>query len=542
MDHRSTKVFALLVPSLIAACDASSQVGFTQSAFGVTQSALAGTVSVRDYGAIGDGVTNDRAAIQNALDSGAAEVVVPVGTYAVSRGAGYWCVSVPAGVTLRGENRDGAVLQQVPGIAGSVRLLQVAAANVTIRDLTLDGNRTQQTADEHRAGVFATGARGLTIRGVTSRGFTGDGFYVHQGSHNATLDDVAAIDNGRNGITFGGGTTGGTVTASRLIGNAAQQLDSEPGPGSTVDGVTIRGNTIDGAGRSNDYAVTVSGSSATSRSHGWTVESNTIHGGVFVVWADDVAIRGNTGVNPTTKASATVYRAADGVTIEGNRWTMTQAQVSSLGVITVTGTGTGNAPAHVRIARNVVIATGRAQSFGVRVDGGLSVEVTDNDLRGPGLAAPGYAGVYLRATNGAEDFRSAIVRRNAISNWGGYGVSVQGNGTARLLAVDVTDNVFDDTAGTMTSAVSLDDGTGTARAITLSGNVIVGGVVAPVARYPIGASVLVAGQRGAGGTYSVAAAPDGVLAEVPGAVASCRTDGTVWRKIAGSGATGWVAL
>jgi len=42
------------------------------------------SVSVRDFGAVGDGFTDDREAIQAALDSGASEVVIPFGNYSVS--------------------------------------------------------------------------------------------------------------------------------------------------------------------------------------------------------------------------------------------------------------------------------------------------------------------------------------------------------------------------------------------------------------------------------------------------------------------------
>lgn len=42
---------------------------------------LAQTVSVKDFGAVGDGVTNDTSAFQNALNSGAESVYVPDGTY-----------------------------------------------------------------------------------------------------------------------------------------------------------------------------------------------------------------------------------------------------------------------------------------------------------------------------------------------------------------------------------------------------------------------------------------------------------------------------
>src|SRR5690349_8264156 len=57
------------------------------------------TVNVRDFGAVGNGVNDDRAAIQQALTSGASFVLVPNGTYMVSA-VGTCDLTIPAGVTL----------------------------------------------------------------------------------------------------------------------------------------------------------------------------------------------------------------------------------------------------------------------------------------------------------------------------------------------------------------------------------------------------------------------------------------------------------
>ena len=48
------------------------------------QSKLRETVSVKDFGAVGDGVTDDTAAIQAALDTGSKQVNFPEGTYSIS--------------------------------------------------------------------------------------------------------------------------------------------------------------------------------------------------------------------------------------------------------------------------------------------------------------------------------------------------------------------------------------------------------------------------------------------------------------------------
>ena len=458
------------------------------------QATVVSSVNVRAFHAVGDGVTDDRAAIQAALNSGAQEVVIPNGTFVVGMGAGYWCLTVPAGVTLRGETRDGAIIQQAAGIGASVRLLQIAADNVTVRDLTLDGNHGKQTVDEHRSGVFATGANNLTLRRVTARGFSGDGFYLYLGSNNAMVDSVLATGNDRNGITFGGGTTSGTVTKSSFVGNAAQQFDSEPGSGATVDGLTITNNTLDAQGQSNDYVLTVSGSSSKARSKGWTVANNTLNGPTYIVWADNITLSGNVGVNPTTKPAAMIYRTSDGVTITNNTWTMSAAGASTVSALSVVGTGTGSAPSNVTIDHNSVSFTGKSPAFGVNVSGALSVSITDNILSGPGRAAAGYAGVFLRATDINDAFRTAVVERNTISNWGAYGVSIAGNSTAKLSSVVIVDNLFEDTAATMTTAASLDDGTGAAKSIALYGNTLTGGVKTLAIRIPTGATLNTTGN------------------------------------------------
>ncbi len=68
-------------------------------------------VSVKDFGAVGDGVTNDRAAIQTALNSGAKKVIFPRGQYIVNGGG----LTVPNWLAVVGE---GYGPTSVPGDAG----------------------------------------------------------------------------------------------------------------------------------------------------------------------------------------------------------------------------------------------------------------------------------------------------------------------------------------------------------------------------------------------------------------------------------------
>lgn len=439
----------------------------------------------------GDGVTDDRAALQAMLDLGGI-VTIPAGRYLVGPGANWWCLDVPAGATIRGE--PGTVLLQA-AMAGGIRLLAVKGSGVTLDTLELDGQRALQSdADEHRAGLVAYGAAGLTVRNVTAHDFTGDGFYVYAPADGASadllFDRVTARDNTRNGLTFGGQTDRALVTSSVFRGNGAQQLDTEA-PIATVNDVTVRGSFIEGPG----YALTISGFGAAHRSRNWLVEGNTINGGINVVWAEDVQIRGNRGVNPSEQ-TIRVYRPCARVTIADNDWTSTQSTIPALGVITVTGAGDG-APSGTRIVRNRIRATGAVASNGIHCDGAGDIEIRDNDIRGPGFASSIGAGVFLRATGAVSPFRVAVVHGNRISDWGTNGIEIWGNGAAAIGLLDVSDNIFDDTAGTMTGGMSLDfDGAHAARDVRQVGNLAIGGVATLVRAPPPGAwSAWGAGDR-----------------------------------------------
>lgn len=72
-----------------------------------------GVVNVRDWGATGDGVTDDTAAIQAALNAGSV-VLVPPGTYAVSS------LTLPANTWLMGHNPASCVLIATDATASAV--------------------------------------------------------------------------------------------------------------------------------------------------------------------------------------------------------------------------------------------------------------------------------------------------------------------------------------------------------------------------------------------------------------------------------------
>jgi hypothetical protein len=134
----------------------------------------ADVANVKDYGATGDGSTDDTASIQAAIDSGANNVYIPEGTYMISRKQ-----------STDGYTNYGLVIDRddltISGVKGATKLkrknadistyalayplihigdVEIAtndvASNIVIRDLDLYGNDTQHATPGSALGDFRT--------------------------------------------------------------------------------------------------------------------------------------------------------------------------------------------------------------------------------------------------------------------------------------------------------------------------------------------------------------------------------------------------
>jgi polygalacturonase len=143
--------------------------------------------NVKDFGATGDGVTDDRAAIQASIDDAAAQgkggIFIPAGTYRVSRAE-----HPGRSLDLNGV-QDFMVLGEGP--ASVVKLTDTSARTgdwnlfllrnnchrVVFRDLVIDGNRSRLTdPDEQTHGIAVQdGTDDLLVIGCTVRDCFGDG-------------------------------------------------------------------------------------------------------------------------------------------------------------------------------------------------------------------------------------------------------------------------------------------------------------------------------------------------------------------------------
>ncbi len=171
-------------------------------------------VSVRNFGAVGDGSTDDTTAFRNAIDSLPATggtVDVPAGTYLIDP-----VRRVPLRSKMHLRLADGAVLKAKANSAERAYVLMLNE----ISDVAVSGGKIEGDRDRHLGttgqwghGIMLRGCKRVTIRDILVTKCWGDGISISGTSATASkpsvgCDDVvfsniACVDNRRQGMSIG---------------------------------------------------------------------------------------------------------------------------------------------------------------------------------------------------------------------------------------------------------------------------------------------------------------------------------------------------
>ena len=267
-------------------------------------------VSVKDYGAVGDGVTDDTAAIQAALNVGG-EVFFPPGTYKISDSLDVkssTTVHVASGATIKSAASIAWLDTGMLEIRGRTNV-QIVGAGI------IDGNKANNAAGRTYGvlvynstyvcvdgGLYVTNMPGLNSAGTNG----GDGIIVY-GASSASIyiGSVTCDANVRQGISLVAGN-GITVNGARLLNttgtNPGAGIDIEADVPGTLLNVSIVGCLFDGNYRSlqinSASHVTVSG----------CIMRNAREAEIFAANADNVSIDSSNQLYPApTIASPIVF-------------------------------------------------------------------------------------------------------------------------------------------------------------------------------------------------------------------------------------------
>ena len=165
---------------------------------------------VTAFGAHGDGVADDTAAIQAAVDSvgPGGTILVPGGVYLVQPVGPMGGVQLHSGQTL--ELSADATLQAIGNDSPEYGLVRIyEQTDVTVRGGTLVGERDQHTGTggEKGHGIGVRSSQRVVIDGVTLHDFWGDGIYIGPvipdgpASEDVRVSDCVSYNNRRQGLS-----------------------------------------------------------------------------------------------------------------------------------------------------------------------------------------------------------------------------------------------------------------------------------------------------------------------------------------------------
>ena len=164
-------------------------------------------ISVKDKGAVGDGVHDDTAAIQaaiNALPSTGGTVVIPAGTYLIDT-----VKSIKLRSLMMLQIDPAAILKAKTSNKAVAKILYLYnISDVEIAGGQLLGERathiysSSTSTDEWNHGIQLRNAKRVTVRDLRVANCTGDGMLVGYGSSDVVVANVVSTNNRRQGLSI----------------------------------------------------------------------------------------------------------------------------------------------------------------------------------------------------------------------------------------------------------------------------------------------------------------------------------------------------
>jgi hypothetical protein len=484
-----------------------SNVSYNEGSAGAVntsvQAKLQESVSVKDFGATGDGVTDDTAAINAAFAVGG-KIYFPSGTYLCST------ITLASSDThIFGSKKSVIKLKN----SVNVDLLDLSNFdNITISDLTFDGNKANQTVDVNAVCIRGNGCSNVILQNCTVKNsaltganiinsdgikivnnlFTdcgtknsvnsGDAMYLAFNT-NDYVSGNTVVNPARIGIIIKG-SAGPTATNGTVIGNYVIN-SGENGIG-TEDGnarILIVNNVVVDSG-DNAFASTKAGIAVGEVGEKVTVSGNIIHNsgsyGIEVTHGADETIVSNNSI--TSSGAMGIFATAvdgsgglDNLVITGNNITTTVTDGIFISAALTNPLIAANLNTNISILSNVVRGAARdsivcsamldfnvsnntihttTTASGIRVINSEEGSVSDNYI-----TEVASRGVYLQGA--AINCNNVAVKNNTIIDAGTWGVFLIASDNASVMGNTIRNR----TGATPTTVGVRSEGAGNANLI-----------------------------------------------------------------------------
>jgi hypothetical protein len=264
--------------------------------------------NVRDFGAKGDGQTDDSAAFDaavKALPLTGGTVLVPAGTYMLraihTNPLHVIDLSNTRNVTIAGQGSEATILRMAPtSYHSAIHIILIQrSSGITLKDLTLDGNRQHILyADEHSHGIQIESSADVRIEGVHFQNSGGDGVRlfgsaaVGSWAERIWVENSFFQDNARNGISIQRAARNVVIRGNTFERISDQTISAEPtGNGAPTD-ILVEGNVIRHA--SKNMAVALAGIGPHAVLKRLTFRNNRLeNAAAHFLWTDSLVVEGN---------------------------------------------------------------------------------------------------------------------------------------------------------------------------------------------------------------------------------------------------------
>lgn len=273
--------------------------------------ALRDFISVSDFGAVGDGVTDDTAAIQAALDL-SGSIIIPDGNYVVGPLYPRNNTNITFGSSVELLAKSGYIWSDCVFRLDLVKNIVIHGNGATVRmrkdeyplQEVINGNLINS---EYRHGIRIFGCEDVTVNNLKFVDCGGDGIVIGGGAYqtckNININQCQSINASRNGLAVtnainvyvNGGNYSGTNRFPPQFG-----IDIEPNPGEGYEMVNINvtgAYTSDNAGGGVSVVVPSADNPISVNISDWTSRNDGVNGGFLV---------SNGGLGATTKIQGAI--------------------------------------------------------------------------------------------------------------------------------------------------------------------------------------------------------------------------------------------